>query len=319
MGQEIELNKTPKTMRRIIIFGGSGFIGRHLIKELGDSYEFIIPSRNPNAVERRSTGNIKAIKLDFFDYKFLIPYFEQADGIVNLLGENVSGRWTRSKKRAIERSRLDADRLIVKTFTTSNQNIKFLIQGSGMGVYGFSRTKIEIDESSQLGRHGFLTKVGKNHEKAFALLEGKTRLIHIRTGLVLDREESALPQMANVFQHNLGGTMGSGKQWNSWIHIKDEVRAIKFLIENETSRGAYNLTAPNAVRQKDFSKLLGKVLNKPAYFKKPAFLLRLMLGQMADELLLKGLNIKPFRLLEEGFTFRFNTLEEALIDIYKTR
>ena len=304
-------------MKKIIIFGGSGFIGRHLIDELGDRYEILIPSRNPSLIEHKLPKNTQLFKLDFINFKNLVPFFEAADGIVNLAGENVSGRWTVRKKQAIENSRLNIDRLILKAFNASNHNIRFLVQGSGMGVYGLSRSKIEIDESSQLGIHGFLTKVGKEHEKALSSLEEKTRLIHIRTGLVLDKEEGALPQMASAFQHNLGGTMGSGKQWNSWIHIKDEVRAIKFLIENEASRGAYNLTAPNAVRQKEFSKLLGRALNKPSYLRKPAFLLRLMLREMADELLLRGLNIKPIRLLEEGFTFRFNTLEEALNDIYK--
>jgi uncharacterized protein (TIGR01777 family) len=304
-------------MRKIIIFGGSGFIGKHLIKELGNNYEYIIPTRNPREIEGKFPENCQVIKLDIIDYKSLIPFFDQADGIVNLAGENVSGKWTAKKKKAIEYSRINIDRLIVKVFLASNHNIHFIIQGSGMGVYGLSRNKIEIDESSQLGRHGFLTKVGKAHERALSSLENKTRVIHIRTGLVLDGNEGALPQMADAFHRNLGGTMGSGKQWNSWIHIKDEVRAIKFLIENESSRGAYNLTAPNAVRQKEFAKLLGKALNKPSYLKKPAFLLRLMLRGMANELLLKGLNIKPVRLLEEGFTFRFNTLEEALSDIYR--
>jgi uncharacterized protein (TIGR01777 family) len=123
--------------------------------------------------------------------------------------------------------------------------------------------------------------------------------------------------MASAFQHNLGGTMGNGKQWNSWIHIKDEVRAIKFLIESETAQGAYNLTAPHAVKQKEFAKTLGKVLGKPSYFRKPAFLLRLMLGKMANELIINGLNIKPNRLIEEGFRFQFGKLEDALKDIYK--
>jgi len=304
-------------IKKIVIFGGSGFIGKHLINELGDKYEILIPSRNPSSIENQLPKNIQTFKLDFIDFKRLIPIFETAVGIVNLAGENVGGKWTANKKRVIENSRLDIDRLILKTFNAANHNIKFIIQGSGMGIYGFSRNTIVIDESSQLGMHGFLTKVGKEHERALSSLAEKTRLIHLRTGLVLDREKGALPQMADAFLRNLGGTMGSGKQWNSWIHIKDEVRAIKFLIENETSHGAYNLTAPNAVRQKEFAKLLGKALNKPSYLRKPAFLLRLLLREMADELLLKGLNIKPVRLLKEGFTFNFNTLEEALNDIYK--
>ena len=208
------------------------------------------------------------------------------------------------------------DRLIVNAFNASDNKIQFVIQGSGIGIYGYSRRRVGLDEYSQKGRHGFLTRVSYKHERALHKLERKTRLIFIRTGLVLDKKEGALPKMADIYQRNLGGTMGSGKQWNSWIHIKDEVRAIKFLIESKTARGAYNLTAPNAVQQKEFSKTLGKVLRKPSFLKKPAFLLRIMLGKMAKELLIKGLNIHPTRLLEEGFVFHFDRLDNALKDIY---
>ena len=285
--------------------------------ELGKDYEFLIPSRDPTKLQVKLPPNAQTLKLSFSNRNKLVPFFEEAEGIVNLAGENVSGRWTQEKKREIESSRLKVDRLILNTFDIANHNIRFVIQGSGMGVYGFSRSEIEIDESSILGRHGFLTKVGKEHEKSLRPLQDKTRLIFLRTGLVLDEEEGALPQLAKAFKYNLGGSMGSGKQWNSWIHIKDEVQAIKFLIESKTSSGAYNLTAPNAVRQAEFANILGKNLNKSSFLKKPSFLLRMMLGEMADELILKGLNIKPKRLLEEGFTFRFNTLEEALNDIYQ--
>lgn len=304
-------------MQKIIIFGGSGFIGRHLMKELDNDYEFIIPSRNPEAIQEKLPANAQTVKLSYSKYEKLIPFFEQAVGIINLAGENISGRWTHEKKREIESSRLKIDRLILKVFDKANHNIKFIIQGSGIGIYGLSRDEMELDETSKLGRHDVLAKISTNHERFLSPLKEKTRIVYIRTSLVLDKNESALPKMAVLFKKNLGGTLGSGKQWNSWIHIKDEVRAIKFLIDNKTASGAYNLTSPNAVRQKEFSKTLGKALHKPSYLRKPASILRLMFGEMADSFLLKGLNIKPKRLLEEGFTFRFNTLEEALNDIYK--
>ncbi len=308
------------TMKKIIIFGGSGFIGKHLIKELGDGYEIVIPSRDPSKHKANMPENTSLIEFKPTGWKDLGPLFEEAGGIVNLAGEPVSGKWTERKKRDILFSRLNIDRIILKAFEVANHRIGFVIQGSGMGVYGFSRMNVEIDEESQLGRHGFLRRVGCEHEQALHPLEDKTRLVYIRTGLVLDGKEGALPLMVEAFKYKLGGTMGSGKQWISWIHIKDEVRAIRFLIENEKCRGPYNLTAPNAVRQKEFAKALGKALKSPAFMKTPSFLLRIMLGKrMANELLLKGLNIKPKRLTEQGFTFRFNKLEEALSDIYKTQ
>ena len=305
--------------KKIIIFGGSGFIGKHLINELGNEYEYIVPSRDPIQVREKLPDNVEIIKLKRTDSKVLIPHFEQAFGIINLAGESVDGRWTKWKRRSIANSRIMIDRLIVNAFNASNNNIQFVIQGSAIGIYGYSRNKVELDEYSQKGRHGFLTRVGYKHERALHKLERKTRLIFIRTGLVLDKKEGALPKIADLYQRNLGGTIGSGKQWNSWIHIKDEVRAIQFLIQDETAQGAYNLTAPHPVQQKEFSKTLGKVLKKPSLFKKPAFLLRIMLGRMAKELLNKGLNIHPTRLLEGGFVFQFATLEKALKDIYRNK
>lgn len=304
-------------MKKIIIFGGSGFIGRHLLNELGEGYEIALMSRNPANLTADLPKAIRPHKIDFARPKKLYPYFEQADGIINLAGESVAGRWTEAKKLEIENSRIKIDRVILNTFNDTKNNIKFIIQGSGMGVYGLSRNEFRIDETSKLGKHGFLTRIGLTHEKTLAPLQDKTRVIFLRTGLVLDGEEGALPKMASAFKSGFGGPMGNGKQWNSWIHIKDEVCAIKFLIENQNASGAYNLTAPNPVKQKEFATILGAALNKPAFLKKPAFLLKMMMGEMADELLLKGLHVLPKRLLDEGFKFQFNTLEEAFKDIYK--
>lgn len=304
-------------MKKIIIFGGSGFIGRHLLKELGEGYEIALFSRDPAKLTVKLPKSIQPHKIDFTRPKKIHPYFEQADGIINLAGESVGERWTNAKKLEIENSRIKIDRVIFNAFNDTKNNIKFVIQGSGMGVYGLSRNEFRIDETSKLGKHGFLTRIGLSHEKALSSLQDKTRLVFLRTGLVLDRDEGALPKIASAFKSGFGGPMGNGTQWNSWIHIKDEVRAIKFLIENENAKGAYNLTAPNPVKQKEFATVLGAVLNKPSFFKKPAFLLKMMMGEMADELLLKGLHVLPKHLLDEGFKFQFNTLEEALIDIYK--
>jgi len=301
---------------KIIIFGGSGFIGKHLISELGDEYDYIVPSRDPVQIKGKLPDNVEIIKLKLTDSKNLIPYFEQATGIINLAGENVGRRWTKKRKRAISSSRIMIDRLIANAFYASNNNIQFIIQASAIGIYGYSRKDVEIDEYSQRGKHGFLTRVSYKHERAMHKLEDKTRLVFIRTSFVLDNKEGGLPKMVSVFLRGLGGKVGSGKQWNSWIHIKDEVRAIKFLIESKTARGAYNLTSPNTVQQREFSKTLGKVLKKPSYLKKPAFLLKIMMGKRAKELLIKGLNIHPTRLLEEGFIFHFGRLDKALKDIY---
>jgi uncharacterized protein (TIGR01777 family) len=229
---------------------------------------------------------------------------------------NVGSRWTESTKKAIKSSRLDTDKMIVEAFGVCIDKPEVIIQGSGMGVYGFDPSDEEVTEKSPLGTSGFLTEVGIAHEGILEPLKDKTRLIHLRTGLVLHGTEGSLPQMAATFKMFLGGPMGSGRQWTSWIHINDEVRAIRFLMENEKASGPFNLTAPHPVRNSDFSAALGKAMHRPSWLHTPAAFLHIIMKDMADELLLGGLKIVPERLLEEGFHFGFPDVEEALRDLY---
>ncbi|NOX86262.1 MAG: TIGR01777 family protein [Chlorobi bacterium] len=303
-------------MKNILIFGGSGFIGRHLINEIKDDYQITVLSRNPVKAAKNMPGTVKIKKLDPENPEKLVLFFDEADGIVNLAGENVGSRWTKKKMDAIRQSRLEIDQLIVDAFQKARQKPSFIIQGSGMGVYGFKPTDDTFTEDSPLGKEGFLTETGIAHEKAFDPLKGSIRLVFLRTGLVLDRKGGALPMTAASFKIFLGGPVGNGKQWISWIHIRDEVRAIRFLMEKETASGAYNLTAPNPVRQKEFAVALAKALHRPAAITTPAAFLKTMMGPMADELLLSGLKIIPKRLTDAGFKFKFNTIEEAFADIY---
>ena len=304
-------------MKKIIIFGGSGFIGRHLVEELMDDYELVIFSRNPSQLAVEFAQQVKVEKIDLINFETLIPIFNDACGIVNLAGENVGSRWTISKKRAIKYSRLDIDKLIVEAFNACTKKPDVVIQGSGMGVYGFETSDDTFTEDSPFGKKGFLTEVGIAHEQALEPLKNKTRLIYLRTGLVLDGKGGALPQMAMPFRIFAGGHSGNGKHWVSWIHIKDEVRAIRFLLENTKTNGAYNLTAPNPVRNKYFAKALGKAMQRPSWIHAPAAFLKMMMADMADELLLSGLKIIPKRLLDAGFEFQFEHIEEALQDIYQ--
>lgn len=304
-------------MKNILIFGGTGFIGRHLVNELKDDYQLTILSRHPEKYTGTLPKEARLEKIDYANPELLIHFFDEADAIINLAGENVGARWTKKKIKSIKQSRLKADQDIVFAFGNCSKKPEIIIQGSGMGVYGFTQTDDGYTEESPLGTQGFLTDIGIAHEKAFHDLEDKTRVIYLRTGLVLDGKEGALPQMAMSFNLIAGGPMGSGNQWNSWIHINDEVRAIRFLMENEKCRGPYNLTAPHPVKNRDFAKKLGKALHRPAFITTPAFFLKLVMGTMANELLLKGLKILPKRLQEEGFRFQFEQLEEALMDIYK--
>ena len=304
-------------MKKILVFGGSGFIGRHLIDEVGNSYKITVLTRNTEKAKAILPAHIKVEKLDLKDTANLPALFNEHEGIINLAGENVGSRWSKKKMDAIRESRLGIDKLIVDAFQKAEQKPLYIIQGSGMGVYGFKPSDDEYTEDSPLGKEGFLTEVGIDHEKVFDPLKESTRLVFLRTGLVLDRKDGALPLTAASFKIFMGGPMGSGRQWVSWIHILDEVRAIRFLMEKDLLSGAFNLTAPNPVRQKVFATALGKALHRPSAITTPAAFLKMMMGPMADELLLNGLKIIPKRLIEAGFQFQFKTIEEAFADIYQ--
>lgn len=303
-------------MKNILIFGGTGFIGRHLVDELKDDYRITVLSRNPDKHKQRFSDQIRLEKHDISKPGPLAGLFDESDAIINLAGENVGNRWTAARKQAIRNSRLDTDKLIVDAFNACAKKPAVVIQASGMGVYGFETSDDTFTEESPLGTKGFLTEVGIAHEKALEPLKNKTRIIFLRTGLVLDGKEGALPKIAASFKIFLGGPMGKGEFWNSWIHIHDEVRAIRFLLENRQTEGAYNLTARHPVRNKDFAKALGRALNRPAFFHTPTALLKITMKDMAGELLLSGLKVIPKRLPDAGFMFEFEYIKEAFWDIY---
>ena len=303
-------------MKKVIIFGGSGFIGKHLVEELKDNYEIIIISRRQRTVTKQFKNKHRVERLRTRDLTKLSELLEDAEAVINLAGDNVGGRWTQKKMDKISKSRLDVDNIIVRAIRNTKKRPEVIIQGSAIGIYGLSRDNIDITEKTPLGQRGFLSKMTISHENTFKQLEKLMRVVYIRTGLVLDSKEGVLPKIATPFRWYVGGKIGSGKQWNSWIHISDEVRAIRFLVENKSTNGAYNLTAPNPIKQKQLAREVSQVLKRPSYLTKPAFLLRFMFGRMANELLLNGLRILPKRITDEGFKFRFEDINSALLDIY---
>lgn len=302
-------------MKKILLFGGSGFIGKHLIDELHNDYEITLLSRNPDKLSIELAKKVKPAPLNINSFQSFVPFVESTDCIINLAGESVNGKWTEAKKKAILESRLAIDRLIIEAFEKANKKPATLIQGSSIGYYGMAKTDDPVTvEYKSLG-NSFLTDVALQHEAIFDDLTLETRVIFIRTGIVLDKSEGALPKMTMPLSF-FAGKIGDGKQWMPWIHIKDEVKAIRYLLENEECEGPYNLTSPNPVRQEDFVEALGEVLDKRPFFPVPAFMLKAMLGEMADELLLNGMKVVPERLLKTGFRFQFDTIEKALRNIY---
>ncbi len=303
-------------MKKIIIFGGSGFIGKHLVKLLSTDYEVIVISRYPKKTAAKLGKGIRVDRLRTRDLTKLSAIFDGAKAVINLAGENVGERWNSKKRKKISKSRLDVDNIIVRAARGTKNIPEVFIQGSSVGIYGLSRNTINVIEKTPLGQRGFLSKVAVSHEKTFKQLEKISRVIYIRTGLVLDANEGALARMAAPFKMYIGGQLGNGRQWNSWIHIKDETKAIKFLIENDSAKGAYNLTTPNPIRQKEMARKIGVSLNRPSFFTKPSFLMRLALGTMADELLLNGVKVLPQRLIDDNFNFEFEDIDSAFADIF---
>lgn len=305
-------------MKNIIIFGGSGFIGSHLLNLLKDDYQITVFSRNTQKIK---TSRPEDISVENYpeNAKDLALYFNKADGVINLAGENIGGgRWSDAFKNKILNSRLDVTHLIRDAFLQAKKKPAFFIQGSAAGFYGINPSDAEITESRPSTRDSFLTNVAVKQEESTADLKDLTRLVFIRTGIVLDRKEGALPKIALPFKLFAGGPVGSGNQWIPWINIKDEVEGIRFVMENDVVNGPVNLTAPNPVRQKDFAKQLGKVLNRPSIMPAPASALKLLLGkERAKDLLLSGLRVIPDKLIKAGFKFQFEKLDAALRNIYK--
>ena len=301
-------------MKRVLITGGTGLIGRALSANMAaDGYEVIVLSRNPE----RATGLPPDVRAERWDARTAAGWGVLADGahaVVNLAGEGISaGRWMAERKRRIRDSRIDAGRGVVEAIESAKQKPQVLVQASGVGFYG-PRGEEDVLESAPAGRD-YLARLAVEWESSTAAVEAfGVRRVIIRTGIVLSKNGGALPRMKLPFRFFLGGRLGSGRQWLPWIHIADEVGAIRFLLENEKASGPFNLCAPNPVTNADFSRWLGRQMGRPALVPTPGFLLRLVFGEMAG-MLLSGQRAVPRHLTQMGYAFRFAEAEAALRDI----
>jgi len=297
---------------RVVITGATGFIGRALCKELHKDYEVIALTRDSNRAAKSVGDWAKVVE---WDGRTTGTWIRQADGafaIINLAGESVaSGRWNESKKAGILHSRLDSARAVLEAIKQVNEKPAVIIHASAIGYYG-SRGNEQLDETSTAGK-GFLADVCRKSEIIASQIEAAgVRCVVIRTGVVLGSDGGALPGIMRPFRFFLGGHPGSGRQWFSWISLDDEVAAIKFLMENENLKGVFNLTSPQPVTMKKFCRKLGWVLRRPSWLFFPGFIMRLVLGEMANEVLLSGQRVLPKRLMEAGFEFKYNDVKRAL-------
>lgn len=299
---------------RVIITGGSGLIGRALSADLlRGGHEVIILSRQPEYLAGLPVG-VRPVKWDGHTAEGWGNLIDANGAIVNLAGEDISSsRWTDERKRAIRLSRLNASRAVAGAVEAAVEKPAVVIQASGVGYYGPGGDGEIIEET--LPGHDFLAKLAVDWEASTASVEALgVRRVIIRTGVVLSATGQALPRMLLPFKLFVGGRLGGGRQWFPWIHVADEAGAIRFLIENKSARGPFNLTAPVPLTNAAFSRLLGRQLRRPALIPTPAFALRLAFGEMAT-IILDGQRAVPKRLLEAGFTFRFPEAGPALKDL----
>jgi uncharacterized protein (TIGR01777 family) len=301
----------------VILAGGSGLIGRALAGELARAgAEVVILTRSTGG--RGLPAGARAVRWDGRSAAGWAHECEGADAIVNLAGENVAdGRWTAARKRRLESSRIEPTRAIVEAVAAARVSPRALLQGSAVGYYG-DGGETALDESSPPGA-GFLPGLSERWEAASAPVEALgVRRVLLRTGVVLARGGGALAKMLTPFRLGLGGPLGGGRQWFPWIHLADVVGAVRFLLERPDLAGAFNLVAPEPVRQGELARALGRALRRPAIVPVPGALLGLAVGEMA-QVLLASQRVIPARLVAQGYRFAWPDLDGAIADLVRGR
>lgn len=296
---------------RLLITGGTGFIGSALVKQLKSKYKISVLTRNALNAHNKLGHDIECLT-DLSQLQSL----DKFDLVINLAGEPIADkRWSDKQKQAICDSRWKITQQLVELLDSSTQPPKCFISGSAIGFYGRQANDIEVNEEHQQINDEFTHQVCQRWEQLAAQAQASTRVCILRTGVVLGKQ-GALAKMLPAFQFGLGGPISHGQQMMSWIHIDDMVDAIIHLIDNEDCDGVYNCTAPNPVNNLTFSQTLSQVLNRPCFFTVPAPVLKLALGEMSD-LLLTGQAVVPNRLIDSKFHFHYPELAGAFRQILK--
>jgi len=320
---------------KIVIAGGSGFLGRPLAATLtGDGHDVVTLTRGTStprganrsakasalaeaSADRRSLGGgwSAGRAVAWTPDGSTGPWASEIDAaaaVVNLAGESIAGsRWTAAHKRRILDTRVQATRSLVAAIRGAATPPPVFVSGSAVGYYGPLGDEIATEDT----RPGsdFLAGVCVQWEtEAARAASDRTRVVGIRTGLVLERDGGALPEMLPPFRFGAGGPVGSGRQYWPWIHRADWIALVRWALQRPDASGVFNATAPNPVTNKDFARALGRAMHRPAFMPAPAFALRIMLGEMADALLLSGQRALPARAERLGFRFNYTRIDEAL-------
>jgi uncharacterized protein (TIGR01777 family) len=285
-------------MRVVAITGSTGLVGRALVRAISARYE-VRPLRR--GVDWYADGSAPSAEA-----------LEGVDALIHLAGEGIAGRrWSAEQKARIGDSRRLGTGGLARAMASMVRPPSLMISASAVGIYG-NRDDEMLDEASSPGE-GFLPETCLQWETAADLArEAGVRVVHLRIGVVLSRHGGALAKMLTPFQLGLGGRIGNGRQYMSWIGRGDLIRSVEFCLEHPTLEGPLNLVAPQPVENREFTRALGRALRRPTVFPLPAFVVRLLMGEMGQALLLEGNRVLPTRLLEAGFCFRQPTLEEGI-------
>jgi uncharacterized protein len=286
----------------IVIAGGTGFVGKALTSLfLNQQHDIWIVTRTP----RSSSDHVH-----YVDWEHALPHVQQADVVINLAGVSLnSGRWTEERKKTMVQSRVSTTQKLVKMMEGSSK--KVFINASAVGFYGTSATET-FTEASASHSDDFLASTVKAWEaEALKAKDHGIRTALTRFGVILGQNEGALPKMMLPYKLLAGGTIGSGEQWISWVHIEDVVRIIAFIMEHENLEGPINVTAPHPVTMKEFGQTLAKIMNRPHWLPVPDFALKIFFWEMSM-LILKGQHVLPQKLGDHHYSFTYDKLEGAL-------
>ena len=295
---------------KILITGGTGFIGSALInKLLTQAHQITVLSRSAAKVHAQFADSVTALT----DLQSLASD-DHFDVIINLAGAPIfAKRWTAKQKKIIRDSRIELTRNVIQAIATMQHKPQLLISGSAIGIYGDQGDTQLSEQSNSVADFSQQLCADWEHAAVQAEEHG-VRVCLMRTGLVLGKGGGILQRMLLPFKLGLGGRIGNGQQWMSWIHLHDWIAIAETMINDQTMQGAYNATAVNPVTNQEFSKTLAESLNRPAFLPLPAFFLKALLGEMS-ELVLGSQRVLPTRLIEQGFHFQYTQLRHALTDI----
>ena len=300
---------------KVMVAGASGFIGKELIKQLDDKgHEIVVLTRNHESARFNIPVHCEIVTWNPELNAVSPSSLKGIDAVINLAGEGIAnGRWSPKRKREIIQSRVVSTRRIVDAMTSMNDKPKVFVSASAIGLYGDRGDEL-LNETSSKGE-GFLSEVCQRWEDETC--KAKTlgvRTVSLRIGMVLGHDGGALEKILPPFQLGVGGKLGNGSQWMSWIHIRDLVNMMIYSIENSSIGGAYNAVSPNPVNNIDFTKVLGKVLKKPVIFPVPKIILKIALGELS-ELLIGSQRVVAKKICDTGFEFKYPQLEKALKEV----